>query len=36
MMDGRIVRSGPKELAIELEDKGYGLIESDCGSTCNC
>ena len=26
--DGRIVRSGGKELALELEDKGYGWIES--------
>jgi Fe-S cluster assembly ATP-binding protein len=25
--DGRIVRSGGKELALELEDKGYGWIE---------
>jgi Fe-S cluster assembly ATP-binding protein len=25
--DGRIVRSGGKELAVELEDKGYGWIE---------
>jgi Fe-S cluster assembly ATP-binding protein len=24
--DGRIVRSGGKELALELEDKGYELI----------
>ncbi len=26
---GRIVRSGPKELARELEDKGYGWIEGE-------
>jgi Fe-S cluster assembly ATP-binding protein len=26
--DGRIVRSGGKELALELEDKGYGWIET--------
>jgi Fe-S cluster assembly ATP-binding protein len=26
--DGRIVRSGGKELALELEEKGYGWIES--------
>ncbi len=25
---GRIVRSGGKELAIELEEKGYGWVES--------
>ena len=28
---GRIVRSGGKELALELEEKGYGWIESDAG-----
>jgi Fe-S cluster assembly ATP-binding protein len=27
--DGRIVKSGGKELALELEDKGYGWIEDD-------
>ena len=26
LVDGRIVRSGGKELALELEDKGYELI----------
>jgi Fe-S cluster assembly ATP-binding protein len=26
--DGRIVRSGGKELALELEDKGYGWVET--------
>ena len=25
--DGRIARSGGKELALELEEKGYGWIE---------
>jgi len=29
LSDGRIVRSGGKELALELEDKGYGWIEAD-------
>src|SRR5256885_9729563 len=29
MMDGRIVKSGGKELAIELEEKGYEGIERD-------
>jgi Fe-S cluster assembly ATP-binding protein len=29
LLDGRIVRSGGKELALELEDKGYGWIETD-------
>jgi Fe-S cluster assembly ATP-binding protein len=28
LTDGRIVRSGGKELALELEDKGYGWVES--------
>src|SRR3954451_20690110 len=28
LVDGRIVRSGGKELALELEDKGYGWIEN--------
>jgi Fe-S cluster assembly ATP-binding protein len=27
LVDGRIVKSGGKELALELEDKGYGWIE---------
>ncbi|MFQ5791890.1 MAG: ABC transporter ATP-binding protein, partial [Acidobacteriota bacterium] len=29
--DGRIVRSGGKELALELEDKGYGWLEEQVG-----
>jgi Fe-S cluster assembly ATP-binding protein len=29
LTDGRIVRSGGKELALELEEKGYGWIEAD-------
>jgi Fe-S cluster assembly ATP-binding protein len=29
LSDGRIVRSGGKELARELEDKGYGWIEKE-------
>ena len=29
LQDGRIVRSGGKELAFELEEKGYGWIEPD-------
>ncbi len=27
LSEGRIVRSGGKELALELEDKGYGWLE---------
>jgi Fe-S cluster assembly ATP-binding protein len=26
---GRIVKSGGKELALELEEKGYGWIETE-------
>lgn len=29
LMDGRIVKSGGKELAYELEEKGYGFIEEE-------
>jgi Fe-S cluster assembly ATP-binding protein len=29
MMDGRIVKSGGKELAIELEEKGYDWVERE-------
>jgi Fe-S cluster assembly ATP-binding protein len=32
LSDGRIVRSGGKELALELEDKGYGWVESETGA----
>jgi Fe-S cluster assembly ATP-binding protein len=28
LVDGRIVRSGGKELALELEEKGYAWLES--------
>jgi Fe-S cluster assembly ATP-binding protein len=28
LVEGRIVKSGGKELALELEDKGYGWIEN--------
>ncbi len=28
LTDGRIVRSGGKELALELEEKGYGWLEA--------
>lgn len=33
VMDGRIVRSGGKELALELEEKGYGWIEEELAAT---
>jgi len=29
LMDGRIVRSGGKEMALELEDKGYSWLEKE-------
>jgi Fe-S cluster assembly ATP-binding protein len=32
LSDGRIVRSGGKELALELEERGYGWIEQSEGS----
>jgi Fe-S cluster assembly ATP-binding protein len=32
LMDGRIAKSGGKELALELEDKGYGWLEAEVGS----
>ena len=31
LLDGRIVRSGGKELAIELEEKGYSFINGEIG-----
>ena len=31
LSDGRIVRSGGKELALELEEKGYGWLEATVG-----
>ena len=31
LMDGRIVRSGGPELALELEEKGYGAMEAEAG-----
>ncbi|HUO86337.1 MAG TPA: Fe-S cluster assembly ATPase SufC, partial [Thermoanaerobaculia bacterium] len=32
MVDGRIVRSGGKELALELEEKGYAWLEKVLGT----
>jgi len=29
LVDGRIVKSGGKELALELEDRGYGWVETE-------
>ena len=33
LVDGRIARSGDRKLALELEDKGYGWLEAEVGST---
>jgi Fe-S cluster assembly ATP-binding protein len=32
LYDGKIVKSGPKELALELEEKGYDWIKSELGT----
>jgi Fe-S cluster assembly ATP-binding protein len=32
LTDGRIIRSGGKELALELEEKGYGWLEAPVGA----
>jgi len=29
LYDGRIIKSGPKELAMELEEKGYDWIKQE-------
>ena len=31
LFDGKIVKSGPKELALELEEKGYDFIKEQVG-----
>jgi Fe-S cluster assembly ATP-binding protein len=33
LSEGRIVKSGGKELALELEEKGYGWIEAEGATT---
>jgi Fe-S cluster assembly ATP-binding protein len=33
LVDGRIVKSGGKELALELEERGYGWVEEEAGLT---
>jgi Fe-S cluster assembly ATP-binding protein len=35
MMDGRIVRDGGPELALELEDKGYDWIREEVASSAS-
>jgi Fe-S cluster assembly ATP-binding protein len=32
LVDGRVVRSGGKELALELEERGYGWLEEEAGA----
>jgi len=31
MIDGRIIKSGGKELALELEERGYDWVEEEAG-----
>ncbi len=33
LLDGRIVKSGPKELALELEEKGYAWVKEELAQT---
>jgi len=35
LVDGRIVKSGGKELALELESKGYGWVEAEAAAAAN-
>ncbi len=35
LVDGKIAKSGGKELALELEDKGYGWVEEDAKAVVN-
>jgi Fe-S cluster assembly ATP-binding protein len=35
LYNGRIVRSGGKELALELEEKGYDFIKEEWGLTAD-
>jgi Fe-S cluster assembly ATP-binding protein len=32
LSEGRIVKSGTQQLALELEEKGYGWVEGAAGS----
>ena len=32
LLNGRIVRSGAKELALELEERGYDWVKADAGA----
>jgi Fe-S cluster assembly ATP-binding protein len=33
LSQGRIVKSGGKELALELEQRGYGWLEAEAGNS---
>ncbi len=35
LVDGRIVRTGPKELALELEERGYDFIKDEIAAAAN-
>ena len=35
MLDGRIVKSGDKNLAVQLEEKGYDFIEKEARQTAH-
>ena len=35
LVNGRIVKSGGKELALELEERGYGWIDEDAATTAS-
>jgi len=35
LMEGRIVRSGDRTLALQLEDEGYGVIEAEVLAAAN-
>ncbi|HEU0110100.1 MAG TPA: Fe-S cluster assembly ATPase SufC, partial [Flavisolibacter sp.] len=35
LYNGQIVKSGPKELALELEEKGYDFIKNEVGTVLN-
>ena len=32
IVDGRIVKSGDRQLALELEERGYGWIQQELGA----
>jgi Fe-S cluster assembly ATP-binding protein len=34
LLDGRIVKSGDKQLALELEERGYDWLENELAPAC--